>query len=145
MPLRVRYESSFIQSCENNTNGASATYCSCAANYLTANYNETQLKNLSTSVEAGGNPSQELAAAEAACTTEADYRNNFMSNCTSNGGSYTKCSCALTYLSNNYTLEQRAQMDIDYKSTKQIPEALTSAVECLFFRTVIFSQAFACA
>jgi uncharacterized membrane protein YvbJ len=123
------FTSSFIPACENKSAEATPAYCSCAANYLVSNYNETQLQNLETRVEAGDNSPPELEAATVACTSDSDYQKNFMMSCTSSGGTDSSCGCALAYLTENYTLEERIQMDYSYQASKQLPLGMINAIK----------------
>ncbi len=129
--FKTSFKSSFIQTCEKAAGGISSltVYCTCTADYMVTNYNQTQLTDISTRYKSGGKVPQEMTNAAISCSTETSYRDNFMNTCTSAGTSNALCSCVLTYLSNNFTLAQRVQMDLDYNSTKQSPQALTDAVK----------------
>lgn len=134
---KTSYQSSFIQSCEGSSGATSpnSAICTCSANYMVTNYSDVQLIAISAKYKLTGK-AQELIDAATSCATkssnatadETTYGNNFMNSCNSNGNLYTQCSCLLTYLRNNYTLAQRVQMDADYNRTKQLPQAVTDAI-----------------
>ncbi len=140
--FKTSYQSSFIKSCENSGGGAASSdaICTCVANYLVTHYSDNQLTNITVKYKLTGKTPQEMTVAVGSCISpnsntsdqtalEITYGNNFMNSCNSEGNLYNQCSCLLTYLRNNYTLTQRAQMDLDYNRTKQLPQAMIDAAK----------------
>ncbi len=139
--FKTSYQREFIKSCESVAGGTNVNslLCTCVASYMVTNYNNVQLTGISAKGKISGKVPQEITNAVNSCESsnpnisdqtalEITYGNNFMNICNPKRDSHTQCSCVLTYLRKNYTLVQRAQMDIDYNRTKQLPQAMNDAV-----------------